>query len=204
MALFNRGNKNKTGVPAEIQEYYQAEKRDRTGIAWLLAFATLVVTILLAAGIFFAGRWAYRKIAGNDGQNNAPQTAQNENQQEEQQAQEPSEDTDQSEEEKRAEEERQRAEQEAKEAEERRAEEERKAKEAQEQKAREEAERREAAQTPSELPSGTGTAGENDRQVASNGGDIPETGPGDTVAIFIAVTFLGYIAHRVHFAQKTK
>lgn len=194
MALFNRSNKNKTEVPAEIQEYYQAEKRDRTGIAWLLAFGTLVVTILLAAGIFFAGRWAYRKIAGSDGQNNVSQTdqSQSESQQEDQQ----SEDGSQTKEEKRAEEERQQAEREAQEAEEQRAEQER------EREAREEAERRENTQAPTELPAGDDSA--DDRHVASNRGNIPETGPGDTLAIFIAVSILGYMAHRVHFAQKTK
>lgn len=202
MALFNRSKKNKNEVPAEIQEYYQAEKRDRTGIAWLLAFATLVVTILLAAGIFFAGRWAYRKIAGSDNQNTSPQTAQNENQQQEQQQPESS---DESEDAKRAEEERQREEQEAeaRAAEERRAQEdERKAKQEQERKAREEADRRENTETPAELPAGDDAA--SDRQVATETGNIPETGPGDTLAIFIAVTLLGYMAHRIHFAQKTK
>src|SRR5690606_30756787 len=99
MALFKRNTKNKNEVPAEIQEYYQAEKRDRTGIAWLLAIGTLIVTILLAAGIFFAGRWAYRKITGNDTQSNSSETAQSENQQTEQQ---PEENAGQSEEERRA------------------------------------------------------------------------------------------------------
>ncbi len=55
-------------VPAEIQEYYQAEKRERTGIAWLLALGTLAVTLLVATGVFYGGRWVYRKIAdrGNE------------------------------------------------------------------------------------------------------------------------------------------
>lgn len=197
MALFKRNTKNKNEVPAEIQEYYQAEKRDRTGIAWLLAIGTLIVTILLAAGIFFAGRWAYRKITGNDTQSNSSETAQSENQQTEQQ---PEENAGQSEEERRAEAERQRSEQEAweaREAEERRVTEERERRE------RQEAERREAAQAPTELPSGAGGAGA-DRQAAAGNSNIPETGPGDTLAIFIAVTILGYMAHRVHFSQKLK
>lgn len=55
-------------VPAEIQDYYQAERRERTGVAWLMATGTLIVTILLAVGLFFGGRWIYRKVKGNDSQ----------------------------------------------------------------------------------------------------------------------------------------
>lgn len=55
-------------VPSEIQDYYQAERRERAGIAWLMATGTLVVTIILAVGLFFGGRWAYRKVKGNDSQ----------------------------------------------------------------------------------------------------------------------------------------
>lgn len=55
-------------VPSEIQSYYDAERRERTGVAWLMATGTLVVTILLAVGLFFGGRWIYRKVANNDPQ----------------------------------------------------------------------------------------------------------------------------------------
>lgn len=63
MALFNRRKdaQVEVQVPAEIQDYYQAERRERTGIAWLLALGTLVVTLLLAVGLFFGSRWVYRK-----------------------------------------------------------------------------------------------------------------------------------------------
>lgn len=63
MALFNRRQNDPTNVPEEIREYYQTERRERAGIAWLLALGTLLITVLLATGLFFAGRWAYRKIA---------------------------------------------------------------------------------------------------------------------------------------------
>jgi len=53
-------------LPLEVQDYYQAEKRERVGIAWLLAAVTLVVTVVAATGIFFGGRWAYRKLANKD------------------------------------------------------------------------------------------------------------------------------------------
>lgn len=62
---FNR-NKDTASVPQEIQEYYQSERRERTGIAWLLALGTLLVTIILAILLFFAGRWLYRAITTNE------------------------------------------------------------------------------------------------------------------------------------------
>lgn len=72
MALFKRKEQVNQQVPLEIQEYYQAERKERSGLAWLLALGTLAVTLLLATGIFFGGRWVYRKTV-----NKAPQTATN-------------------------------------------------------------------------------------------------------------------------------
>ena len=71
---FSRKN-DQTSVPAEIQEYYESERRERTGVAWLLAFSTLLITIGLAVILFFGGRWVYRKIANNN-DNQAAQTVQ--------------------------------------------------------------------------------------------------------------------------------
>lgn len=78
MALFNR-NKKKDVLPQEVREYYQAERRDRTGMAWLLAIATLLVTFLIAAALFFGGRWAYRAIFDNDNTSDKTSTSQTEN-----------------------------------------------------------------------------------------------------------------------------
>lgn len=50
-------------VPADIQQYYQAERRERVGIAWLLGLATVVATLVVATGLYFGGRWIYRQIA---------------------------------------------------------------------------------------------------------------------------------------------
>lgn len=66
MALFRRQKKDVSVLPEEVQDYYRAERRDRTGKAWLLAIATLIVTFLIAAGLFFGGRWIFRTIFGND------------------------------------------------------------------------------------------------------------------------------------------
>lgn len=70
-----RRDKNVASVPQEIQEYYQTEKRERTGVAWLLALGTLLITIGLSVLLFFGGRWAYRQIAGNDNEK-TPETSQ--------------------------------------------------------------------------------------------------------------------------------
>ena len=76
MAFFNRNRNQIDQVPLEVQEYYQSERRERTGMAWLLALATLGVTVALAAALFYGGKWAYRSIANR---NKKPQTAQNTN-----------------------------------------------------------------------------------------------------------------------------
>lgn len=66
MALGNRNQNNIDSVPQEVQEYYQSERRERSGVAWLLALGTLVITLLLAVGLFFGGRWLWQKISNDD------------------------------------------------------------------------------------------------------------------------------------------
>lgn len=61
MALF-RKKKTTTSIP-ELQEYYATQKRESTGLAWLLALGSLVVTALIIVALFLGGRWTYRKIA---------------------------------------------------------------------------------------------------------------------------------------------
>ncbi len=65
---FNRqkADQSKPNVPTEVQEYYQAERRERMGLAWLVAFLTLMVTIAVVLGLFVGGRWVYRKVANDD------------------------------------------------------------------------------------------------------------------------------------------
>lgn len=74
MAWFNRRKQNTDVLPEEVREYYQTERRDRTGMAWLLALATLVVTFIIAAGLFFGGRWAYRAVFNNNDKKTASNT----------------------------------------------------------------------------------------------------------------------------------
>ncbi len=64
MALFRR--KTTDSVLPEVDEYYQAERRDRGWLAWLLAFLSVAVVVFLIIGLFLGGRWAYNKLAGND------------------------------------------------------------------------------------------------------------------------------------------
>ena len=68
---FKRKNNENKGVPAEIKQYYASEHRERVGLAWLIAFLSLILTVAIIAGLFFGGRWAYRKIAHK---NNVPQS----------------------------------------------------------------------------------------------------------------------------------
>jgi len=65
MALFNRRNDNQS-LPKEVQDYYHVENRGRAGVAWMLSFATLLLTFLIAAILFFGGRWAYRTVFNKD------------------------------------------------------------------------------------------------------------------------------------------
>ncbi len=59
---FKDKKKKNADVPAEIKDYYLAEKREKRGMAWLLALGTLLATVLVVLGLFFGGRWAYKKI----------------------------------------------------------------------------------------------------------------------------------------------
>jgi len=60
MALFNRRKTDQATLP-EIERYYNAEKRERAGMAWFLAIASIAAVALLIIGLFFGGRWVYRK-----------------------------------------------------------------------------------------------------------------------------------------------
>jgi hypothetical protein len=66
MALFRRKKSDdSTALPEEVNSYYQAENRERTWMAWLLAIVTLAVTAIIIIGLFFGGRWVYRKVRNN-------------------------------------------------------------------------------------------------------------------------------------------
>lgn len=69
MGLFNR----KKAANDDINDYYASERRQRVGMAWLLGLATLVLTVLLALGLFYGGRWVYRTVFNDDQPTNQTQ-----------------------------------------------------------------------------------------------------------------------------------
>lgn len=66
MKLFTRRKKTNSNLPPEIQAYAQAEHRERMGMAWLVGLISLIVTVLVLVGLYFGGRWVYRKLAQKD------------------------------------------------------------------------------------------------------------------------------------------
>jgi cytoskeletal protein RodZ len=77
VALFKRSNQNKQSVlPDEVSQYYQSQRRERTGVALMLGVVALIVTLLIGAALFFGGRFVYRQFAGNDN-NKTAQTGSN-------------------------------------------------------------------------------------------------------------------------------
>lgn len=67
MAIWDRfRRKEKVILPEEVNQYYQSQRRERVGVAIVLGVVALVITLLIAAALFFGGRFVYRKITGND------------------------------------------------------------------------------------------------------------------------------------------
>lgn len=66
MRLFRRSKSTQSNVPLEVAEYYQAERKERHGVAWLMTLVTLLVTAAIVVGFFLAGRWAYRTLKHHD------------------------------------------------------------------------------------------------------------------------------------------
>lgn len=64
MALLNR--KKKDSILPEVDKYYEGERKDRAGLAWLLATVSVILVALFIIILFFAGRWAYRVVFDND------------------------------------------------------------------------------------------------------------------------------------------
>lgn len=64
MALFNR---NKKTTIAELEEYYANQNTsDSSARAWAMAILSLIITVAVILALFFAGRWLWRVIDGND------------------------------------------------------------------------------------------------------------------------------------------
>jgi hypothetical protein len=72
MARFFKRN-NKTTI-AELEDYYasKSQRRNRPGMAWLMAFLSLLITVAVVALMYFGGRWLYRTITVNDVNDTSP------------------------------------------------------------------------------------------------------------------------------------
>lgn len=73
MALFKRKQQSTTQIP-ELQDYYATQKKESTAMAWLLAIGSLVLTIVVFAGLFMGGRWLYRTMTKKDEPTSTSQT----------------------------------------------------------------------------------------------------------------------------------
>lgn len=65
MALF--GDKNKQTIE-ELENYY-SNREQKTGMAWVMAFLSLLLTVVVFSGLFFGGRAVYRALS-DDGTSN--------------------------------------------------------------------------------------------------------------------------------------
>ena len=74
MALFNRSKKQTSVLPDEVSQYYQSQRRERTGVALMLGVVALIITLLIGAALFFGGRFVYRQFVEDD--KKATETAQ--------------------------------------------------------------------------------------------------------------------------------
>ena len=68
--LFRKKKIEKTQLPGkmpqEVEEYYKERRKAQSVVPFLLMLATLIVTLALSFGIFYGGKWAYKKIKGNN------------------------------------------------------------------------------------------------------------------------------------------
>ena len=64
MALFRRKDEVVEEVP-ELERYY-AERQTSSAWSWLMALVTMILTILIIIGLFFAGRWVYRELIADE------------------------------------------------------------------------------------------------------------------------------------------
>jgi cytoskeletal protein RodZ len=73
MGLFRRKkNVDSDNTTNDVQDVYTTEKRERTGVAWMLGLLTLVLTVLFTFIIFFGGRWVWQTLTGS--RNDTPET----------------------------------------------------------------------------------------------------------------------------------
>jgi cytoskeletal protein RodZ len=65
---FNRNQSNNSSapdMPPELNDYYQAEKRQQTATTLMLGFATLLAGAILIFGVFVGVKWFISKVQNN-------------------------------------------------------------------------------------------------------------------------------------------
>ena len=72
MRAFRRKSTD-SNLPPEIQAYAEGAHRERMGMAWLVGIISLSVTLIVVTGLFFGGRWVYRKLAHKDSKSTTAQ-----------------------------------------------------------------------------------------------------------------------------------
>lgn len=65
----DQGGENNQDITEEMDAYYQTENKSNNGTAILYGVFALVVTLIVAAGLFFGGRAIYRALTGTSGGN---------------------------------------------------------------------------------------------------------------------------------------
>ncbi len=63
--IFKRNRDDNTVAP-ELQQYYEAEKKERAGLSWLLAVISVAFVSLVLIGLFFGGKWLYNRVTSDD------------------------------------------------------------------------------------------------------------------------------------------
>lgn len=61
MAWYRRKTDDNEVLP-ELREYYEAERRERAGLSWLLALVSVACVALVIIGLFFSGKWLYGRL----------------------------------------------------------------------------------------------------------------------------------------------
>lgn len=73
----DQGGQNNSDITEEVDSYYQNEDKSRSGSAILYGLFALVVTLIVAAGLFFGGRAVYRALTGSTSEDTTQQEGQN-------------------------------------------------------------------------------------------------------------------------------
>ncbi len=74
MAFFNRKKADPSVLP-EVDQYYSAERRDRAGLAWVLALVSIVIVAGLIVALFLGGRFVYNKLTDNNEETKTAETS---------------------------------------------------------------------------------------------------------------------------------